>query len=62
VGEQMNLDDIKKDAEEWGPALNEAAWSVLVAHGKTERFNDVKSVVRASILSYLKEIRKREGK
>jgi hypothetical protein len=57
----MNINDIKKDAEERGPALNEAASSVLVAHGKTERFNDVKPVVRASILFYLEELRKGES-
>jgi hypothetical protein len=44
--------NVRKDAEEYGNALNEAAWKLMEVGGPGIHFNDLKAIARATILCY----------
>jgi hypothetical protein len=47
--------DVRLDAERWGSALNEAAWTFIEVcpEKSTLLFNTAKTALRAAILKYL---------
>lgn len=59
--------DYRKDAENWGNALNDASWELLNSYrsvmGEVESvafFNNCKTILRAAILEYLDKVEKNE--
>lgn len=49
------MDQIAKDAVEYGTALNDASWAAIDACPDGIHYNDVKTAVRAAILCYLEK-------
>lgn len=52
---------IKDDAEDWGNALNDAAWQFIESYQKITPcppflFNNCKSMIRDAVLKYIEKV------
>ena len=65
--EEEIIDKLKEDALNYGNALNEAGWAFIDAHAalklgniRGHLFNNLKSLLRSSIIVYLEALKKED--